>query len=135
MYMLIFLSDNAKLHIDYVTTKEVTAVEWTRCIRIGRKWKLRAFENACCIVHVKDNLLDRASLKAIAHNWAPRLRSPALVLSTLGCSSTYNNTLHVFQRTSLCPTPPKADPGCRLLRSMFIISGVPFQHKLSDSIH
>jgi hypothetical protein len=66
MYMLIFLSDNAKLHIDYVTTKEVTAVEWTRCIRIGRKRKLRAFENACCIVHVKDNLLDRASLKAIA---------------------------------------------------------------------
>jgi len=28
---------------------------------------------------------------------------PALELSTLGCSSTYNNTLHVLQRTALGP--------------------------------
>jgi len=34
-----------------------------------------------------------------------------LELSTLGCSSTHNHTLHVLQRTSLGPVPPKAGPG------------------------
>jgi hypothetical protein len=36
---------------------------------------------------------------SIAPNWAPRLRRPTLELSTLGCSSTNNSTLHVLQRT------------------------------------
>jgi len=38
-----------------------------------------------------------------APTWAPRLRGPALELSTLGCSSTQNNTLQVLQRTPLVP--------------------------------
>jgi hypothetical protein len=37
----------------------------------------------------------------------PRLRGPALELSTLGCSRTYNNKL---QRTALGPVPLKAGP-------------------------
>ena len=36
---------------------------------------------------------------SIAPNWAPRLRCFMLELSTLGCWSTNNNTLHVLQRT------------------------------------
>ena len=33
----------------------------------------------------------------ISANWAPRLRDPALAVSTLGCSRTHNNTLQVLQ--------------------------------------
>ena len=46
----------------------------------------------------------------IASNWAPCLRGNKLELSTLGCSSTHNNTLQVLQRTSLGPAPPKDGP-------------------------
>ena len=37
----------------------------------------------------------------------PSLKGPVLELSTLGCSSTHNNTFQVLQRTTLGPKPPK----------------------------
>jgi hypothetical protein len=36
----------------------------------------------------------------------------ALQLSTLGCSSTHNNTLQVLQRTTIGPAPPKYSSTC-----------------------
>ena len=43
----------------------------------------------------------------IAPNWVPGLTGTALELSTLGCSSTHNNTLQVLQITALGSAPPK----------------------------
>jgi len=54
---------------------------------------------------------DLGQIGPIALIWTPRFRGLALELSTLGCSSTDNNTLHGLQRTALGPAPPKTGPG------------------------
>ena len=43
-------------------------------------------------------------IEPIALNWASRLMNLALKLSTFGCSSIHNNTMHVLQKTILTYT-------------------------------